>query len=266
MSAELAFNRSQDVDYGVAQEVAPGVRRIVANNPGPYTFLGTNSYMVGSGEVAVIDPGPGRPSASRSDRGRHQGRTPHSYSHHPQPSRPLRRRARTCRRWPAARSPRSGRPARRGARARRGLSYDFVDPDFVPDRKLADGDTVEGQRLRPRRAAYAGPRTGPSLLRSGRQAHRVHRRSRDGMEHHGDRAAGRQSGAVPRLAGTADAAARQDVSARSWRPHPDAAAGGQGLYHAPQMARADHPRLPGRRDLHRAAHRRAGFTARSMPG
>ena len=58
MSAELAFNRSQDVDYGVAQEVAPGIRRIVANNPGPYTFLGTNSYVVGSGEVAVIDPGP----------------------------------------------------------------------------------------------------------------------------------------------------------------------------------------------------------------
>ena len=58
MSAELAFNRNQDVDYGVAQEVGPGIRRIVANNPGPYTFLGTNSYIVGSGEVAVIDPGP----------------------------------------------------------------------------------------------------------------------------------------------------------------------------------------------------------------
>src|SRR4030042_5772060 len=58
MSAELSFNRSQDVDYGVAEEVAPEVRRIVANNPGPYTFLGTNSYVVGTGEVAVSDPGP----------------------------------------------------------------------------------------------------------------------------------------------------------------------------------------------------------------
>src|SRR5680860_398102 len=38
MSAELAFNRSVEVDYGVAQKVAPDVRRIVANNPGPYTF------------------------------------------------------------------------------------------------------------------------------------------------------------------------------------------------------------------------------------
>jgi hypothetical protein len=43
MSAELAFNRNVDVDYGVAEEVAPQVRRIVANNPGPYTFLGTNT-------------------------------------------------------------------------------------------------------------------------------------------------------------------------------------------------------------------------------
>ena len=58
MSAELAFNRSVDVDYGVSQEVAPGIRRIVANNPGPYTFLGTNTYIVGNGQVAVIDPGP----------------------------------------------------------------------------------------------------------------------------------------------------------------------------------------------------------------
>ncbi len=58
MSAELAFNRSVDVDYGVAEEVAPDVRRIVANNPGPYTFLGTNSYVVGTGQVAIIDPGP----------------------------------------------------------------------------------------------------------------------------------------------------------------------------------------------------------------
>ena len=46
MSAELAFNRNQDVDYGVAQEIGPGIRRIVANNPGPYTFLGTHSYIV----------------------------------------------------------------------------------------------------------------------------------------------------------------------------------------------------------------------------
>ena len=83
MSAELAFNRSQDVDYGVAQEVAPGIRRIVANNPGPYTFLGTNSYIVGSGEVAVIDPGPRDERHLEGDRRRDQGRAPRSYPRSP---------------------------------------------------------------------------------------------------------------------------------------------------------------------------------------
>ncbi|MEC7490811.1 MAG: MBL fold metallo-hydrolase, partial [Pseudomonadota bacterium] len=43
---------------GVAREIAPGVRRIVAENPSAFTYFGTNTYIVGQGEVAVIDPGP----------------------------------------------------------------------------------------------------------------------------------------------------------------------------------------------------------------
>jgi glyoxylase-like metal-dependent hydrolase (beta-lactamase superfamily II) len=39
-------------------DVAPGVRRVTAPNPGPTTFHGTNSYIVGRGHVAIIDPGP----------------------------------------------------------------------------------------------------------------------------------------------------------------------------------------------------------------
>ena len=38
----------------------PGVRRILCNNPRPFTFKGTVSYIVGRGRVAIIDPGPGR--------------------------------------------------------------------------------------------------------------------------------------------------------------------------------------------------------------
>lgn len=45
--------------YGVPRELAPGVVRLVANNPGPFTFKGTNTYLLGTGgEVALIDPGP----------------------------------------------------------------------------------------------------------------------------------------------------------------------------------------------------------------
>jgi glyoxylase-like metal-dependent hydrolase (beta-lactamase superfamily II) len=58
MAVTLPFAREFEFDYGVAREVAPGVRRIVANNPSPFTFKGTNSYLVGSGNVALIDPGP----------------------------------------------------------------------------------------------------------------------------------------------------------------------------------------------------------------
>ncbi|SHH18089.1 MBL fold metallo-hydrolase [Marivita hallyeonensis] len=43
---------------GEAEEVAPGIRRLVAPNPSPMTFRGTNTYLVGEREVAVIDPGP----------------------------------------------------------------------------------------------------------------------------------------------------------------------------------------------------------------
>ena len=54
----LEFDRSLQVTYRVADEVLPGIRRVVAENPGPYTFLGTATFIVGTGEVAVIDPGP----------------------------------------------------------------------------------------------------------------------------------------------------------------------------------------------------------------
>ncbi len=54
----LLFNRHVDFSYGVLQEVAAGLRRIVARNPSPFTLYGTGTYVVGRGQVAVIDPGP----------------------------------------------------------------------------------------------------------------------------------------------------------------------------------------------------------------
>lgn len=48
----------EEAPYGLAEQVAPGVRRLLAGNPSPFTFTGTQTYIVGQGEVAVIDPGP----------------------------------------------------------------------------------------------------------------------------------------------------------------------------------------------------------------
>src|SRR5437016_5071614 len=58
MTVEIPFRRDFSFEYGRLEPVAPGVRRIVARNPSPFTFRGTGTYVIGSGEVAVIDPGP----------------------------------------------------------------------------------------------------------------------------------------------------------------------------------------------------------------
>lgn len=50
-----------DMTPGVPSALSPLVRRIVAPNPGPMTGPGTNTYLVGIDEVAVIDPGPDDP-------------------------------------------------------------------------------------------------------------------------------------------------------------------------------------------------------------
>lgn len=55
---EISFNRSFEGGPGELVRLSPLVRRMVAGNAGPMTFTGTCTYVVGSGEVAVIDPGP----------------------------------------------------------------------------------------------------------------------------------------------------------------------------------------------------------------
>src|SRR5467141_2992819 len=55
---DIPFNRDFPLKPGVVDEVRPGVRRILCNNPSPFTFTGTVSYIVGRGNVAIIDPGP----------------------------------------------------------------------------------------------------------------------------------------------------------------------------------------------------------------
>ena len=56
--AAIPFDRSLAAKAEEVQQVSPLVRRVIANNGGPFTFTGTCSYIVGHGEVAIIDPGP----------------------------------------------------------------------------------------------------------------------------------------------------------------------------------------------------------------
>ena len=58
MADDIPFNKELDLAPDTVDEPVPGVRRVMANNPGPFTFKGTLSYIVGCGKVAIIDPGP----------------------------------------------------------------------------------------------------------------------------------------------------------------------------------------------------------------
>ena len=58
----IPFQRALEFRYGEAAEVAPGIRRVVAENPSAFTLYGTGTYIVGRGAVAVVDPGPADPA------------------------------------------------------------------------------------------------------------------------------------------------------------------------------------------------------------
>lgn len=51
-----------EAPYGAMEQLSPLVRRVLARNPSPFTYTGTGTYIVGHGEVAVIDPGPADPA------------------------------------------------------------------------------------------------------------------------------------------------------------------------------------------------------------
>jgi len=58
MTDDIRFDKTFALEPGRPAELAPGVRAVVANNPGPFTFMGTVSYIIGRGKVAILDPGP----------------------------------------------------------------------------------------------------------------------------------------------------------------------------------------------------------------
>jgi glyoxylase-like metal-dependent hydrolase (beta-lactamase superfamily II) len=55
----IPYVRDMTFEYGKVDQVSPLIRRVICNNPGPFTFRGTGTYIIGKGDgVAVIDPGP----------------------------------------------------------------------------------------------------------------------------------------------------------------------------------------------------------------
>src|SRR5829696_4184385 len=58
MAEDIPYDKNLELVPGKVDEPMPGVRRVLCNNPSPFTFKGTVSYIVGRGKVAIIDPGP----------------------------------------------------------------------------------------------------------------------------------------------------------------------------------------------------------------
>ena len=62
MAVEIPFRRQMEFEYGSVEQISPSIRRVIANNPSPFTLYGTGTYILGTGDVAVIDPGPADPA------------------------------------------------------------------------------------------------------------------------------------------------------------------------------------------------------------
>ena len=145
VSDDIAFNRKLDLDPGAVHQVAPGVRRILADNPGPFTFKGTISYIVGTGKVAIIDPGPAdeRHIAALLDAVRGETVThilvTHTHRDHSSAA-PLVKSA-TGAAMLAEGPHRPARPLVVGDAPRLDAGGDTT---FLPDRRLVDGEIIEG--------------------------------------------------------------------------------------------------------------------------
>jgi glyoxylase-like metal-dependent hydrolase (beta-lactamase superfamily II) len=145
MSDDAQFDKSFDLVPGQVKDVAPQVRALVANNPSPFTYKGTVSYIIGRGKVAILDPGPDDDAhigalldAVRGETVTHIFVT-HTHRDH-SPGVP-KVKAATGAKVFAEGPHRLARPLHTGDTRRLDASADM---DFAPDVRLADGETVSG--------------------------------------------------------------------------------------------------------------------------
>jgi len=145
----LEFDQTFEPAHGRPVSVAEGVVRITANNPGPFTFHGTNSYIVGHRSVAVIDPGPEDEAHFQALMAALAGReVTHIFvSHTHRDHSPLSRRlqAATGARIVAEGPHRAARPLHQGEV---NTFAESSDHDFRPDTAIGDGETIEGDGWR----------------------------------------------------------------------------------------------------------------------
>ncbi len=138
----IPFVRDFDFEYGRCDQVSDCIRRVIAPNPGKFTYTGTGVYIIGNGEVAVLDPGPALPghetaldAALKGETVSHVFVTHHHLDHSPL-AHPLARKH-GCKVY--AKSPRLTEP--QGGEVRMEAGDDL---SFQPDEEIEDGQVFTG--------------------------------------------------------------------------------------------------------------------------
>jgi glyoxylase-like metal-dependent hydrolase (beta-lactamase superfamily II) len=135
----IPYIKDIEFEYGTVQQMTPLIRRVIANNPGPFTYVGTGVYIIGHGEVAVIDPGPELAEHFEALKLALEGETvthvlvSHGHSDHSPLATPLAEWA-GCKTY----AKNCGVPTAKGELG----SAD--DLGFMPDVKVGDGDVISG--------------------------------------------------------------------------------------------------------------------------
>jgi len=135
-----------DAPYALVEQLEPGVARLLARNPSPFTYFGTQTYLVGEEEMVVIDPGPDLSEHVDAIVGALGGRSlaaiacTHTHRDHSPASRALKE---------ATGAPIIGCAplALESIGPRADASF---DKQYAPDKVLADGEAIEfdgGKRL-----------------------------------------------------------------------------------------------------------------------
>jgi glyoxylase-like metal-dependent hydrolase (beta-lactamase superfamily II) len=130
-----------DAPAGIAEAIEPLVTRVLAPNPSPYTYTGTQTYLVGTGDLAVIDPGPDEPAHLEALIAAIAGRPvrailcTHTHRDHSPAAAPLKALTGAPVIGCAALAIADGGPRSDAA----------FDRGYAPDRAMADGETVAGE-------------------------------------------------------------------------------------------------------------------------
>ena len=142
---DIPFNRYFPLKRGIVDEVVPGVRRVLCDNPSPFTFTGTVSYIVGRGKVAIIDPGPDSEVHAKAVLNAVRGETvTHifvTHTHRDHSPNAARIKAATGAPVYAEGPHRASRPR---FESEKHTPESGADRDFHPDTRLGDGEVVVG--------------------------------------------------------------------------------------------------------------------------